>query len=212
MTEIEYFCNWSKVIDFNLLHKALDEIKRLNIKDLCPSYKNIFKAFNLCDYNNLKVILLGQDPYSQRGISTGVAFANNNDVKQVSPSLKVLLKSARKECEPPYDLVDWCNQGILPLNASLTTMVGKTGVHSWIWRPFVSSLLHKVSISDRALVFILLGNDAQSFENVIYKEGNFILKEKHPSWYARNNVDMPDKVFRETETILKDYRNFELIW
>ena len=101
MTEIEYFCNWSKVIDFNLLHKALDEIKRLNIKDLCPSYKNIFKAFNLCDYNNLKVILLGLDPYSQRGVSTGVAFANNNDVKQISPSLKVLLKSTRGEEKLP---------------------------------------------------------------------------------------------------------------
>jgi len=85
MTEIEYFCNWSKVIDFNLLHKTLDEIKKLNIKDLCPSYKNIFKAFNLCDYNNLKGILLGLDPYPQRGVATGIAFANNNDVKQISP-------------------------------------------------------------------------------------------------------------------------------
>ena len=208
MTENEYFCNWSRVIDFNLLHKALAEIKKLNIKDLCPNYKDIFKSFMLCEYENLKVVVVGQDPYPQKGVATGLAFGNNRG-GEISPSLKILLKaSGSGDCT----LESWASQGVLLLNSSLTTIVGKTNVHGWIWRPFMKDLLHTISTSDRGLVFILFGNEAQSFEDCIYNRGNFILKEKHPSWYARNNKDMPIDVFTETKSILKDYRNFDLTW
>ena len=208
MSENEYFCNWSKVIDFGLLHKALREIKKLNLKDLCPSYVNIFKAFTLCKYEDLKIVVVGQDPYPQRGVATGLAFGNNRG-GEISPSLEVLLKASGSE---DCTLESWAKQGVLLLNSSLTTIVGKTNIHGWIWRPFIKSLLHSISISDRSLVFMLFGNEAQSFEDCIYKEGNFVLKEKHPSWYARNSKEMSNEIFVKAQSIIKDYRNFDLIW
>ena len=212
MTEIEYFCSWSRVIDFDVLHKALNEIKKLNIRELCPTYKNIFKVFELCGYDNLKAVVLGQSPYPQKRVATGVAFANTNGIKDISPSLRVLLRASRGYEGGDLSLSDWCRQGILPLNSSLTTMTGKTEGHGWIWRDFIASLLHGISVGNRGIPFILLGTAAQSFERHIYKEGNFILKDKHPAYYARTGEDMPTYVFDRTRQLLKDYINFEIIW
>ena len=214
MNRNDYFCNWSRVVDFNQMQKAINQINKLSLRDLCPAYKSIFKAFTLCDYNDLKVIMLGQDPYPQRGVATGILFGNNvADASQVSPSLRVILKAARGEewDTGDYNLENWCKQGILMINASLTTLVGQVGIHGWIWRPFISSLLKEISLRNRGLVFILFGKDAQSFESCISK-GNFILKEKHPAYYARLNQPMPKTVFADTRKLLEDYWNYKIVY
>lgn len=212
MTINDYFCKWINVVDVDETNRVLSKIKRLNLNTLCPDYKNIFKAFEVCPYDELKCVFLGQDPYPQRGVATGLLFGNEiQRIEQASPSLKVVLK-ALGEIPDDFDftLKHWAKQGILMINSSLTCELGKPGSHSLIWRPFISLLLHNISVSNRAIVFVLFGNQAQSFKSSIYPKGNFILEEKHPAYYARIGADMSGEVFVKTRTLLKDYWNYDL--
>ena len=213
MTINDYFCNWIKVIDIDELNGVLSKIKKMNLNTLCPEYKNIFRAFEECSYDNLKCVFLGQDPYPQKGVATGLLFGNDiHRWEQASPSLKVVLRAIGEEVPDDFDysLKHWANQGILMINSSLTCELNKPGSHSLIWRPFISSLLHNISISNRAIVFVLFGNQAQSFRGSIYPRGNFILEDKHPAYYARLNANMGNDVFVKTRTLLKDYWNYDL--
>ena len=94
MTLNEYFKDWVKVIDKKILSETLN-ILNIEYKNniVCPNQLDVFKAFQFCPYNKLKVIILGQDPYPQKGIATGVAFGNCSSVIELSPSLQVLKES-----------------------------------------------------------------------------------------------------------------------
>ena len=109
---------------------------------LCPKFSNIFDAFEKCQFKDLKAIILGQDPYPQRGVATGLAFANYNDKPQLSPSLDILMKEVEKNCNTialDFDptLESWASQGVLLLNSALTCRVGFPGSHAELWRPFM---------------------------------------------------------------------------
>lgn len=211
-----YFKDWIKVVDLNILSNILNSLKKVNRTLLCPHPDNIFKAFELCKYNNLKVVILGQDPYPQKDIATGIAFGNSTD--EISPSLNIL-KEACVDFTIPHNsiifdnsLESWCKQGVLLLNSALTCELNKPGSHTLLWRPFIKKLLINLSYRESGLIYILLGDNAKTFEPYINSKYNWIIKEKHPSYYARMNKLMPNTIFKETNKILKDNYNLKINW
>lgn len=127
MTLGEYFGDWIRVIDVNELDKVTKTIGNIR-KPICPNIPDVFKAFTLCSYNNLKVVMIGQDPYPQKDVATGILFGNRKEVsdEDLSPSLKIV-KEAAIDFEIPHNsiifdqtLESWANQGILMINSALT--------------------------------------------------------------------------------------------
>ena len=152
--------DWLKVINKPLLEKALAAVKPLYVsKSIMPEYRNIFRAFALCNYNDLKVVMLSQDPYPQKGVATGIAFGCE---KEVQPSLEVL-KNTAINLYIPHNLVafdntleSWCKQGVLMLNSSLTVEVGKSLSHIHIWTKFIIELIKNMSLSKQNLVYVFM--------------------------------------------------------
>lgn len=200
MTASEYFKDWLDVIDQTELNKLIPTLNYLySTKPVVPAYSNIFKAFTLCSKADCRVVFLGQDPYPQQGVATGVLFGNSKDTKDISPSLQVIKDSVMSldESLMPFKSFDvtmesWASQGILMINSALTCELNRVGSHVMLWRPFLSKLLLNLSRDRGDIVYVLFGNQAQTFEP--YIKGT-ILKERHPAFYARINAPMPNKVF-----------------
>lgn len=219
MTTEEYFGDWMKVIDKRELLRVLGEVNQLYSKrEVMPAYEDIFKAFSLCPYNELKVVFIGQDPYPQRGIATGILFGNKEDTKELSPSLEVV-----KEACVDYTIThwlfyfditleSWARQGILMLNAALTVDVNTPNSHTMIWRPFMTKLLKNLSTHESGIVYVLFGNLAQTFSPYINSRFNQVLKEKHPAYYARCNESMPGTVFKEVSKLVEGKYGKPINW
>ena len=210
MTLNEYFGDWVKVIDLNLLNDIVNKVNYLYAnKSIMPDYKNIFKAFTLCSLQNLKAVFIGQDVYPQKGVATGIPFGNDASTPPalLSPSLEVL-KEAAIDYTMAYrpvlfdiTLESWARQGILMLNCALTTELNKPGSHIQLWRPFITSLIENIGKYTTGIVYVLFGNEAQTLIPYIGKF-NDILKEKHPSYYARQEKRMPSTIFNNVNTLL----------
>lgn len=213
----EYFGDWMKVIDKRELLKATSFIKSLYTKNLCtPAYGDIFKAFEYTPYNELKVVMLAQDPYPQKGVATGIAFANKGSAVTMSPSLQVLEEAVVDYTNPDcmnrsFDKTMrlWCEQGILLLNSSLTVQVGNPGSHSVYWRPFIISLLKKLALYNPGLIYVLWGSSANSFISYINPKDT-ILKLNHPAYYARTNTKIDPSFFIELNDIVYSKYGFKL--
>lgn len=207
--------DWLKVIDKPLLEKALAAVKPLYAtKSIMPEYRNIFRAFALCNYNDLKVVMLSQDPYPQPNVATGIAFGCE---KEVQPSLEVL-KNTCINLYIPHNLVtfdntleSWCKQGVLMLNSSLTVEVGKPLSHIHIWTKFIIELIKNMSLSKQNLAYVFMGSFANEFAKLVDEKNNLIIKVKHPSYYARTNEDMPN-FFPEINKYLDSYGINKIEW
>lgn len=208
--------DWMKVMNLPLLYETLNQISG----EICPEKKDVFNAFKLCSLNNCKVVFLGQDPYPQRGVATGVLFGNKADIaeKDLSPSLQVLKEAAidytkihNYPIEFDNTLESWARQGVLMLNSALTVNVNRIGSHTNLWRPFISQFLKKLSLYQTGMAYVLFGQQAQTFAPYINKN-NLILKENHPAFYARSNQRMPSTVFYEVNDFLKKQYNEHIVW
>ena len=220
MTIREYFGDWLKIIDSIELGRVLNTLTKLyKTKLICPAQENVFKAFNLCKYNDCKVIFIGLDPYPQKGIATGILFGNNADTieENYSPSLKII-KDACIDLHRPHNLItfdptleSWAKQGILMLNSALTVEMNKIGTHTMLWRPFISKLLKKMSEYNTGIIYVLFGGVAHTFKPYIGKM-NTILEIEHPAYYARTNKEMPSDIFYEINNKLKLMYNYHIEW
>lgn len=217
MTFNKYFGDWAKVVDKSETSKILKWLDTIDKTKLCPSIQNIFKAFKVTPFKDLKIIILSQDPYPQQGVAQGILFANSKDTKILSPSLEIV-KEAVIDYTIPHNHIDfditlesWCKQGVLMINSAFTCEVNNIGSHFNIWKEFTSKLLNNISKYDNGFVFILFGKQAQSFKSDIV--GNhLILEEYHPAYYARNNSKMPDTIFLEANKYLKNKYGQTIEW
>lgn len=217
----EYFGRWMRVIDkkelLTILSKLEVEYKR---KPICPMQGDVFKAFKLCPYDNLKVVMLGQDPYPQKGVATGLLFGNKKEVDEenLSPSLQIV-KEAAINLEIPHKsiifdqtLESWAKQGILMINTALTVEMNRIGSHVMLWRPFVANLLKKLSENETGIIYVLFGKQAQTFKPYINKQFNIILEENHPAYFARTETKMPSTVFNQISKLTKDKYGIPITW
>lgn len=221
MTIQEYFGDWCKVIDIDeaqRITKRLIDSKQV----ICPRIKDIFKAFKLCPLHDLKVVILGQDPYFDyrkgKPTATGIAFGNSSDTLSYSPSLDVLKESVIDFTRPHGNIIfdpsleKWERQGVLMLNSALSCVVNKPGSHSLMWRPFIKSLLTNLSCYDSGMVYVLMGTEAQSFESYINPRYNHIIKVRHPAYYARTHTKMPHELWQEINNILVGHYGYGIEW
>lgn len=218
MTAEEYLGKWVSICDVeeaNRLIKSLSEYKHL----LCPRLKYVFKALHLCQPQDVRILVLGQDPYPNDK-ATGIAFANAEDTAETdySPSLDILKESVINFSVPQghitFDptLETWERQGVLLLNAALTCLKGRPGSHSLLWRPFMAKLLKNLSAATTGIVFILLGNEAQAFSKFIDNRFHHVLTEKHPAWYAKQKIPMPPTIWNKANEILIGQNGYGVKW
>ena len=219
MTIDEYFGDWMKVLDRNETMKIMGWLRSINQSTLCPSIKDVFKAFKLCPYNNCRVVFIGCDPYPQRGVAQGVLFGNSSDTPEnkLSPSLQIIKESVIN-FEIPHNLItfdptleSWAKQGILMINSALTTEVGKIGVHMMKWRPFMIAFLKQMSMINPGIIYVLFGSQAQILEPYINKN-NYVLKIEHPAYFARSGTKMPHQLFIDISNRVKGIYGVPIKW
>lgn len=221
MTLDEYFGDWMKVIDRTELNNVMTKVgQEYRRKLICPAQPDVFKAFRLCSLKDLKIVMLLQDPYPQKGVATGLALANNSKTldSELSPSLKVIKEAVINFEIPHYcitfdpTLESWAKQGILMLNSALTVEMNKVGSHVMLWRPFIIALLKHLSEYETGIIYVLFGRQAQTFKPYINKQFNDILEIEHPAYYARLNKRMPSELFVNISNMCKDRYGVPIKW
>lgn len=212
----EYFGDWLKVIDKKILYKIINILNTTDLSTLCPIYNNIFNCFTFCNLSDLKVVILGMSPYPQLNKATGIAFGNKRETldKDLSPSLQVIKESVINYEIPQNNIIfdpsfeDWEKQGVLMLNCALTCKVGLPSSHLGLWRPFISKLIYNMSRYMTACVYVLFGEEAKTFEPYI-SQYNYIIKEKHPSYYTRNHKKLRYNLWDEINNHLNNKIQFK---
>jgi uracil-DNA glycosylase len=183
-----------------------------------PSKKDTFRAFELTQPENLKVILVGQDPYPKYGQPTGVAFGVDIDRSKTVPfSLKMILEEVENttgvlQLDPDHTLEPWCRQGVLMLNTAFTLEAGRIGSHTEMWRPFTERLLTAITKEYPDVPVIFLGSKAAAFEKCL--NGNPVLKASHPAAeaYGRRGGFLKSGIFSKCNIVLEEQGKEPIDW
>jgi len=175
-------------------------------KTIYPAYKDMFRAFDLCPFDQVKVIILGQDPYHGARQANGLSFAVHTDIP-LPPSLRNIFKEIQGDIgivpEPNGDLSRWAKQGVLLLNATLTVQAQTPGSHQHKgWELFTDAIIKKLSDERTHLVFILWGNYAKKKDVLIDHTKHFVIESPHPSPFSAYNGFFGSKPFSATNTYL----------
>ena len=195
--------------DFDLLIQKLIDEREVKGKRFTPPLKHVFTSFEKCAANNIKVVIIGQDPYPQLGVADGLAFSCSI-TGEPQPSLKYVFDAIEKTVYHDFpitqdpDLTRCAQQGVLLLHTALTTEVGKPATHYDIWNPFMVYLLDILNSLYSGIIFILMGAKAQEFEDLLGDQ-HHILKVSHPmsAGYSGKEWDFKD-VFNQANVIIKD--------
>jgi uracil-DNA glycosylase len=153
-----------------------------------PPAPNVFRAFDLCPFDKVKVVIVGQDPYHGKGQANGLSFAVNDKVT-LPPSLKNIYQEIKNDLGiTPYssgDLSRWATQGVLMLNSVLTVAAGSPASHAGKgWEEFTDAAIIALNENRKHIVYMLWGKYAQAKGSVISSEQNLVLKSAHPSPYS----------------------------
>lgn len=183
--------------------------------EVYPPEDLIFAAFDLCSFENTRVIIIGQDPYHGKAQANGFAFSVSEGQK-IPPSLQNIYKELSKDldCSLPKtgNLESWAKQGVLLLNATLTVRANDAGSHQKKgWEQFTDKVIQLLSERKENLVFLLWGNFAHKKESLIHKNKHLILKAAHPSPLARGAF-FGCKAFSQTNKYLQQNKITEINW
>lgn len=139
-------------------------------KKFTPKFKDLFKAYELCNYNDLKVVIVGQDPYPQEGVADGIAFSCSKTNKE-QPSLRYIfdeLQTQYPDAARDCDLSRWAKQGVLMLNTALTCEVDNIGAHVNIWKDFTKAMIcHILNDHHNNVEFVFMGAKAKPFAKLL---------------------------------------------
>ena len=186
-------------------------------KEIYPKSSEIFNAFNHCDFNEVKVVIIGQDPYHGKGQANGLCFSVNNNIPK-PPSLVNIFKELENDLSKKFDsengnLERWARQGVYLLNTTLTVEKNKPMSHSSIgWDKFTDKVIETLSKDSENLVFILWGNHAQKKIEKINISNHMIIKSVHPSPLSAHRGFFGSKPFTKTNNYLKSKNISEIIW
>ena len=201
----EYFLKLKEILE--------EEYKNYTVY---PPKKDILNAFLLTPYSEVKVVLLGQDPYHQRGQAHGLAFSVNYGIK-TPPSLVNMYKELHDDLGlyiPNNGFLEkWAKQGVLLLNTTLTVRDSQANSHSGLgWQTFTDNVIKSLNEREKPIIFILWGNNAKSKEKFIDTNKHYILKGVHPSPLSANKGFFGCKHFSEANRILKNLGEKEIDW
>jgi len=183
---------WGDKLKMFILSDAFDTILAQLLKEaragerFTPPLKKVFRAFEECPYNNLKIVMIGQDPYPYPDIADGIAFSVSNDAKFNPPSLKFMFKEIERTVYPldgytwDTDLARWSNQGVLMINTAFTTTIGKVGKHYDLWHGFIAFLLDTLASYNPGLIYVFMGKVAKEWSDLV-PDTNHKLFTTHPA-------------------------------
>lgn len=181
-----------------------------------PPGKLIFNAFNLCSFDKVKVVLIGQDPYHEPGQAQGLCFSVNDGVR-FPPSLVNIFKEIKqdigKDIPTSGSLVKWAEQGVLLLNATLTVREHQAASHQGKgWETFTDEVIRILDSEKEHLVFILWGSYAQKKGAFINRERHLVLCSAHPSPLSAYNGFFGNKHFSRANSYLVEHGETAIDW
>ena len=213
--------NWDNILQEeykkDYFKKIVDFINKEYTEKICyPPKSKILRALSLTDYDNVKVVILGQDPYHGVGEANGLAFAVSNGIK-LPPSLQNIYKELYNDLKiSPSNVGNlecWAKEGVLLLNAVLTVEKDKAASHKDIgWQEFTDAIIKKVNEKETPVVFILWGNFARSKKTLITNPKHYIIESTHPSPFSANSGFFGSKPFSKTNNFLKKNGIKEIDW
>lgn len=176
------------------------------IKEIYPPKDYIFNALKLTSYENTKVVIVGQDPYHDKGEAHGLSFSVQKGVR-VPPSLQNIYKELNDDLKiPPKDngdLTEWAKQGVLLLNAVLTVEKDKAASHRNLgWEPMTDYIIKLLNLKNKPVVFILWGNFAKEKAKLITNHQHYIIMSPHPSPFSAYSGFFGSKPFSKTNEFL----------
>lgn len=184
-------------------------------KTIFPPYENIFDALRFTDYDNVKVVILGQDPYHGLGEAHGLSFSVHNGVK-MPPSLLNIFKELKSDLgisRTSTDLTDWAKEGVLLLNSIMTVEADKPLSHkNKGWEIFTDNIIRYLNDRDKPIVFILWGNFARSKKVLITNPIHKIIESAHPSPLSASRGFFETKPFSKCNKYLKEFGVKEINW
>lgn len=170
-----------------------------------PEYKNIFAALKTTDYDDVKVVILGQDPYHGEGEAHGLSFSVRDNVKR-PPSLMNIFKELNNDLgivRQSNDLTDWANQGVLLLNAIMSVEKDKPLSHkNKGWENFTDNVIKKLNEREKPIVFVLWGSFARSKKELITNKNHKIIENVHPSPLSASRGFFGSKPFSQINDFL----------
>ncbi|GAA4898400.1 uracil-DNA glycosylase [Flaviramulus aquimarinus] len=182
-----------------------------------PPESQIFNAFNYCHFNDLKVVVIGQDPYHGHEQANGLCFSVNDGIAH-PPSLINIFKEIELDIGIPYpksgNLLRWATQGILLLNATLTVRAHQAGSHQKKgWETFTDTIIKTINNQKEGVVFLLWGGFAKKKINLIDSQKHKVLTSGHPSPLSANRgYWFGNKNFRNTNIWLEDQGEKKIDW
>lgn len=193
------------------------EAQKKEVKTIYPPESLRFHAFDLCSFEDTKVVIIGQDPYHGENQAHGLAFSIPSTQKKFPPSLQNIFKELSSDigCIVPKSgtLVSWAKQGVLLINAVLSVEASCANSHKDRgWETFTDSVIQKLSNEKEGLIFVLWGGYAQKKEKLIDKSKHHIIKSAHPSPLSAYRGFFGSKVFSRINAILKDEGKEEIEW
>lgn len=200
-------------------YKQLDNrlVLLYKTKTIFPEKNKIFKAFELTKYSNLKVVILGQDPYHGSGQAQGLAFSTPNNVKN-PPSMVNIFKEIKNDLGFESkclngDLHSWAEQGILLINSILTVEESKPKSHHKLgWEVFTDNIIKYINKNNENIIFVFWGNSSINKRKLIDENKNFVLIAPHPSPLSAYRGFFGCKHFSRINNILKKIGKKEIIW
>lgn len=211
---------WIEIINNSYLKEKLNNILNIlkdeyQLKDIYPSFDNMFKALNLTSFNDVKVVIIGQDPYHGEGEANGLAFSLNNGVR-ITPSLRNIFKELENDLnikKDSNDLTGWAKQGVLLLNAILTVEKDKPLSHKDLgWEEITDYIIKYISDNKNNVVFVLWGNYAKNKSKLIDENKHYIIKSNHPSPLSASRGFFGSKPFSKTNEYLKKNNQSVIDW
>lgn len=182
-----------------------------------PPKAEVFTAFELTDYEDVKVLILGQDPYHGHGQAHGLSFSVKPEVTKIPPSLKNIYKELASDMKvgiPEHGyLVEWAKQGVLMLNAFLTVREKSPSSHSSIgWGQFTDHVISKLNERDKPVIFVLWGQFAISKEVLVTNDRHKVIKSPHPSPFSARKGFFGSKPFSGINTLLGEMGEEPIHW
>ena len=202
--------SWYNILDDIFENESWIKLSK-NIRNLYkrkiiyPKASNIFNAYDLTPFNEVKVVIIGQDPYHGENQAHGLSFSVLND--NIPPSLKNIFKELKKDLDIDNkngNLTSWAKQGVLLINSVLTVEKNKANSHQGLgWEDFTKSVIIKLNENKKNIVYLLWGKHAQSFKEFINFNDNLVLTAAHPSPLSAHNGFFGCKHFSKANNFLQ---------
>ena len=223
---------WGDPLKTFIMSADMDKILQALMKDaqdgkrFTPVLKQVFRAFEECPYNQLKVVMIGKDPYpyapkeeGQLPIADGIAFSCSNSNK-IETALKFIYMEVNDTVYPGQeyiwepDLKHWSNQGMLIINSSFTTNLSEVGKHEEIWKPFMAFLLDTLSFHNHGLIYVFMGRKAQEWDDSVPDNANWKLFCSHPATAAYEKKEHWDSgnIFTKVSHLVFDNYKYKIKW